>query len=176
MLESWPVTPATVRALRDFADGAFDMASMRAAASGLGVLDFDPDPMLVVFDLPDGGVLRLAAADETADRVGAAIVTVAGWDNAGRDPVADPGRSAFDGHFDHVMATVRTTIGAPDRSGVDEASFGFRWAVWSGATGIMAAQQSWYDYCPDINIWVRPRPLSEFTLTSPFVEWLMSTP
>jgi len=74
------------------------------------------------------------------------------------------------------MALVRATIGAADHSGVDEQRFGFRWAAWSGVTGLMAVQQSWYDYHPDINIWIRPNPKIGFTPTEPFVEWLMSTP
>lgn len=66
MLETQPMTPTIVRALRGFADGAFGMVSMRAAASTIGIFDSSSDPMLVMFDLPGGGVLQLAAADERA--------------------------------------------------------------------------------------------------------------
>ena len=132
--------------------------------------------MLDVFDLPGGGVLQLAAADETGERVSAAIVPLCGGDLAGGDPVNDPDRAAFDAHLDQLMALVVATIGAADHRGVDEQHFGFRWAAWSGVTGLMAVQQSWYDYYPDINIWVRPHADSGFTPTGRFVEWLMSTP
>lgn len=176
MLETQPINPAIVRALRGFADGAFDRVSVRAAASTFGVFDARSDPMLDVFDLPGGCVLQLAAADETGERVSAAIVPVCGWDLAGGDPVDDPDRAAFDAHLDLLMAMVVATIGAADHRGVDVEHFGFQWAAWSGVTGLMAVQQSWYDYCPDINIWVRPHPETGFTPTGEFVEWLMSTP
>ena len=42
--------------------------------------------MLDVFDLPGGGVLQLAAADETGERVSAAIVPLCG----GTSPAAIP--------------------------------------------------------------------------------------
>ena len=176
VLETQPMTPTIVHALPGFADGAFDMVSMCAAASTVGVFDSRSDPMLVVFDQPGGGVLQLAAADETGERVGAAIAPMCGWDLASGDPVDDPERAAFDTHFDQLMAMVVATIGAADHRGIDEEHFGFRWAAWSGVTGLMALQQSWYDYCPDINIWVRPHPEGGFTPTGRFVEWLMSTP
>ena len=176
MLKTLPVNPTIVRVLRDFADSGFDMVSMRAAASSVGVVNPMSDPMLVLFDLPGGGVLQLAAADEAGERVGAAIATVCGWDLAFGDPGDDPERDAFDAHYDQLMAMVVATIGAADHRGVDEEQFGFRWAAWSGVTGLMVVQQSWYDYCPDINIWVRPHPETGFTPTGQFAAWIISTP
>ncbi len=176
MLETRPMTPTIVRALRGLADGGFDMASMCATAATFGVVDAASDPMLVVFDLPGGGVLQLATADEAGERVAAAIVPVCGWDLGGGNAEDDPDRVSFDAHVDELMAVVRATIGEADHVGVDSECFGFRWAVWSGVTGLMAVQQSWYDYYPDINIWIRPHPEAGFAPTGPFAEWLMSTP
>ena len=41
----------------------------------------------------------------------------------------------------------------------------------SGVTGLMAVQQSWYDYYyPGMKIWVRPTPETGFTLTGKSVD------
>jgi hypothetical protein len=143
------------------------MTDMCPLAGELGARSQASDAMLRCFDLPGGGVLQIAAADEHGERVGVVIVTLCGWDpGATADLTSDPERSAFDAHYDQTLATACTTIGMPRYSGADPKGFPFRWSAWVGRTGH-------YDYCPDINIWARP---GAWTYPGPgsFVEWLMT--
>lgn len=176
MIETVPLTSTVVRVLHAFADGTFEMQTMSRVAATLGVPSWISEVRLACFDLPGNAVLQLAA-DEQGERVGAAIVSLCGWD-AGVTAVltTHAERAAYDAHYDQALDTITSTIGGPDHDGADEGLFPFRWSVWLGKTGLMALQQSHYDYCPDINIWVRPRTERAFAPTQPFVDWLMSEP
>ncbi|MFB9238547.1 hypothetical protein ACFFWC_23970 [Plantactinospora siamensis] len=177
MIETLPLAPVVVRPLRSFADGDFELKTMSEVAATLGAPSANSDDRLACFDLPGELVLQLAAADGGAERVGAAVVPICGWDpGAGAELAGHPERGAYDGHYDQALETISSTVGRPDHDGVDDGPFPFRWSVWLGRTGLMALQQSHYDDCPDINIWVRPSPAGGFAPTRPFAEWLISAP
>ncbi|ASW57063.1 hypothetical protein [Plantactinospora sp. KBS50] len=177
MIETLPLAPAVVRPLRTFADGDFEMSTMSGVAATLGAPSPASDERLACFDLPGDLVLQLAAADDRGERVGAAVVPLCGWDpGTGGELSGHAERSEYDAHYDAALDIIRSAVGAPDHDGIDNGSFPLRWAVWLGRTGLMALQQSHYDDCPDINVWVRPRPADGFAPTQPFAEWLITAP
>jgi hypothetical protein len=159
MIDIVPSSPDTFRTMRTLADSVFTMTDMCALAGELGARSRASDAALRTFDLPGGGVLQIAAADEQGELVGAVIVTLCSWDpGVTADLASDPGRSAYDGHYDKALTMATATIGMPRYSGADPTGFPFQWSAWVGQTGIMALQQSHYDYCPDISLWIRREP------------------
>jgi len=175
MIEAAQLTPVVVRLLRVFADGIFEMRTLKNLAATVGVESLTSDALLACFDLPGGVVLQLAAEDEQGNRVGAAIVPLCGWDTgAAEDLALHPERATYDALYDQALDTATSTIGPPDDNGTDEGRFPFRWSMWLGKSGLMALQQSHYDYCPDINVWVRARPEGQLLPSQPFVNWLIS--
>lgn len=177
MIETAQLTPVVVSLLRTAADSTFEMRTLVDLARTVGVESRTSDPWLTCFDLPGGVVLQLAAEDEQGDRVGAAIAPLAGWDTgAAEDLTTHAERATYDALYDQALDTATSTIGQPDDNGDDEGRFPFRWCLWLGETGLMAVQQSHYDYCPDINVWVRLRPDGQYLPSQPFVTWLMTAP
>ncbi len=177
MIETLPLAPAIVRPLRTLADGDFEMTVVSEVAATLGAPSEMSDDHLRCFDLPGGLVLQFAAGDDRGDRAGAAVVPLCGWDPGAVATLAThEERAAYDAHYDRTLETITATIGGPDHHGADGGAFPYRWSVWLGRTGLMALQQSHYDDCPDINIWVRPRPRNGFEPTQPFADWLSSAP
>ena len=168
------LSTAAIRIMRTLADGVFTITAMCALAGEMGVQIRASDAMLRCFDLPGGGVLQIAAADEDGELIGAVIVTLCGWDpGVTADLATDPERTAYDGHYDRTLTMASGTIGMPHYSGADTKGFPFRWSAWVGSTGIMVLQQSYYDYCPDINLWARPGTFT-YPGVGSFIEWLMS--
>lgn len=177
VIEAAQLTPAVVRLLRAFADSTFEMRTLVDLAARVGVESRISDPWLTCFDLPGGVVLQLAAEDEQGDRVGAAIASLCGWDTgAAKELTTHTERATYDALYDQALDIVTSTIGAPDVNAADEGRFPFQWSAWFGESGLMALQQSHYDYCPDINVWVRARPEGQFLPSQPFVNWLMTAP
>jgi hypothetical protein len=178
VIESHQVSSVAVRLMHAYTDGPFDAVTMSRAAAPVGTRSPMSDQCSTFFDLPGGAVLHLAAEDAAGAEVGAAVVTLCGWDPAGGELVLHPERTAYDECYDQALAAVRAEIGPPDHTGADPGPypFPFRWSVWLGTAGLLALQQSDYDYCPDINLWARPHPAEGFTPTEPFSDWLMTTP
>lgn len=174
MIETAQLTPEVVRLLRAFADSTFEMRALLDLASAVGVESRTSDTWLRCFDLPGRVVLQLAAQDEHGERVGAAIAPLCGWDTgAAEELTTHPERATYDALFDQALDVLTSTIGPSDDNGTDAGPFPFRWSAWLGESGLMALQQSHYDYCPDINVWVRARPEEQLLPGQPFVDWLM---
>jgi hypothetical protein len=170
--------------LRRLADCSFEANTFRDACSRLGTVDADSDESLTCYRIPAGGVLSVAIGDEAGFHIGAALVSVAVWpdcdpyDHADADSFA-AARRRFDALYDDVLTASQAAIGAPLLCGRDQDAAGCRWAVWRGATGILAIQQSGYDVGHlglDINYWIAPFAGDEIRPSAPFVDWLMKGP
>lgn len=181
-MEFHSLLPDVVQLMQDLANGPFDVVSMTRRAAAVGEQQLaSPLDDLVSFCMPGETWLKLlpGAREEDATE---AILTLGGWDPGGSNMRSDPDRAQFDVYYEQARLVAVTALGDPARSGVDQGpflhswSYPFRWSVWLGTAGLMALQQSHYDYCPDINIWVRTLPRNGFAPTDPFYEWLMSEP
>jgi hypothetical protein len=182
-LEFRRLVPDVVRLMRDLADGLFDVVSMSGRAAAVGERKpISPLDDLISFTMPGSVWLNLlpGAREEDATET---ILTLDGWDPGVASNIRDdPDHVRYDRYYWQAREVAVSLLGDPTQSGNDQGpfphnwSYPFQWSVWLGTSGLMALQQSHYDYCPDINIWVRRQSRNGFVPTEPFYEWLMAAP
>jgi hypothetical protein len=88
-------------------------------------------------------------------------------------------RRQYDRAYEQAFRQVQAILDSPFRTGEDPPvlteGVRYRWAAWRGETALLILQQCLYDaqFGIEVNLWLEPCKVADFTPSPPLIDWLM---
>lgn len=184
-VHEFPISDTLVQQLHTLACTPFEMSAFRQRWQEFGWV-YTPNSddefwfRVPVVDDPDNLSLQVIPRDQKIDH---ALLTFCYWERYAPEchdsPEAHQAEErAYHAAYDRVRQQVSRMLGPPRREGEDlpithEVEH-YRHAVWPGETALVILQECGFDmeFGLEINLWLEPCSLSEFTPSQPLIDWL----